>query len=473
MTAVVDDPLIDGMAIRPGAAAARIQPTAADAVSGVPAGLRRGGDGRRVEAALVAAGGRADQRAARTHVRRRGRRDGQSQPPPPSSWRPRWPTRCSAAWSPWSSSRAGPGTPAWRTSGCTSTPRAPSTGSACVDPTLRVLPDDPCVTRGRRRRGGANCPARPRWPPGSRTAATARWPRCSHGCTRSAAARSASRRCGTRSGSAIVVAATQVPHAGGLQRGRRHAPRAGGARRAGRLRAAGAGPDCAAAPWPRTGQDIQFGLNRREGLAKLGSLAYADSTSRRTDRAGVLRAAETPGPLEGEPRVIARGSPAFRGSRLGVDKQRASNTSWLPGGLLLALRQRTRPGLHRGHPGRHQGPARGQTRAAAADGHRARRRVLLVIESIASTSAYVWLAEHGGGNVVGVNNNTDFLRAISVGHGVRGVRTGAPRSPSAAVAGHHQGREGPRRRARAGAAAEPRSRALPSTGDTGGHRPPC
>ncbi|HEX5144732.1 MAG TPA: PaaI family thioesterase [Mycobacterium sp.] len=38
-----------------------------------------------------------------------------------------------------------------------------------------------------------------------------------------------------------------------------------------------------------------------------------------------------------------------------------------------------------------------------------------VIESIASTSAYVWLAEHGGGNVVGVNNNTDFLRAISSG----------------------------------------------------------
>jgi uncharacterized protein (TIGR00369 family) len=38
-----------------------------------------------------------------------------------------------------------------------------------------------------------------------------------------------------------------------------------------------------------------------------------------------------------------------------------------------------------------------------------------VIESIASTSAYVWLSEHGGGDVVGVNNNTDFLRAISSG----------------------------------------------------------
>jgi 1,4-dihydroxy-2-naphthoyl-CoA hydrolase len=38
-----------------------------------------------------------------------------------------------------------------------------------------------------------------------------------------------------------------------------------------------------------------------------------------------------------------------------------------------------------------------------------------MIESIASTSAYTWLAEHGGGDVVGVNNNTDFLRAISSG----------------------------------------------------------
>ena len=38
-----------------------------------------------------------------------------------------------------------------------------------------------------------------------------------------------------------------------------------------------------------------------------------------------------------------------------------------------------------------------------------------VIESVASTSAYFWLAENGGGDVVGVNNNTDFLRAISDG----------------------------------------------------------
>ncbi|OBI77998.1 PaaI family thioesterase [Mycobacterium asiaticum] len=39
-----------------------------------------------------------------------------------------------------------------------------------------------------------------------------------------------------------------------------------------------------------------------------------------------------------------------------------------------------------------------------------------VIESMASVAAYTWLnANGGGGNVVGVNNNTDFLRAIRSG----------------------------------------------------------
>jgi 1,4-dihydroxy-2-naphthoyl-CoA hydrolase len=39
-----------------------------------------------------------------------------------------------------------------------------------------------------------------------------------------------------------------------------------------------------------------------------------------------------------------------------------------------------------------------------------------IIESLASTSAHTWLnAEGDGGTVVGVNNNTDFLRAISSG----------------------------------------------------------
>ncbi len=38
-----------------------------------------------------------------------------------------------------------------------------------------------------------------------------------------------------------------------------------------------------------------------------------------------------------------------------------------------------------------------------------------IIESLASVSGAVWLSENGGGTVVGVNNNTDFLRAISSG----------------------------------------------------------
>ncbi len=38
-----------------------------------------------------------------------------------------------------------------------------------------------------------------------------------------------------------------------------------------------------------------------------------------------------------------------------------------------------------------------------------------IVESLASVSGHVWLSAHGGGTVVGVNNNTDFLRAISSG----------------------------------------------------------
>ena len=38
-----------------------------------------------------------------------------------------------------------------------------------------------------------------------------------------------------------------------------------------------------------------------------------------------------------------------------------------------------------------------------------------IIESLSSVAGQVWLAENGGGTVVGVNNNTDFLRSISGG----------------------------------------------------------
>ena len=47
-----------------------------------------------------------------------------------------------------------------------------------------------------------------------------------------------------------------------------------------------------------------------------------------------------------------------------------------------------------------------------------------MVESLASVSAYLWLSSSdlfpGGGNVVGVNNNTDFLRAVREGtvHGM-------------------------------------------------------
>ena len=38
-----------------------------------------------------------------------------------------------------------------------------------------------------------------------------------------------------------------------------------------------------------------------------------------------------------------------------------------------------------------------------------------IVESLASVAAYTWIAANGGGSVVGVNNNTDFLRAINSG----------------------------------------------------------
>jgi 1,4-dihydroxy-2-naphthoyl-CoA hydrolase len=38
-----------------------------------------------------------------------------------------------------------------------------------------------------------------------------------------------------------------------------------------------------------------------------------------------------------------------------------------------------------------------------------------MIESMASVAAWTWINANGGGGVVGVNNNTDFLRAIGSG----------------------------------------------------------
>jgi uncharacterized protein (TIGR00369 family) len=39
-----------------------------------------------------------------------------------------------------------------------------------------------------------------------------------------------------------------------------------------------------------------------------------------------------------------------------------------------------------------------------------------IIESMASVAAYTWFnAQGNGGNVVGVNNNTDFLRSVTSG----------------------------------------------------------
>ena len=64
-----------------------------------------------------------------------------------------------------------------------------------------------------------------------------------------------------------------------------------------------------------------------------------------------------------------------------------------------------------------------------------------MVESMASVAAYTWLNANGGGSVVGVNNNTDFLRVDQQRDGLRRRDPGTSRPPSAAVAGHHHRRE--------------------------------
>ena len=54
-----------------------------------------------------------------------------------------------------------------------------------------------------------------------------------------------------------------------------------------------------------------------------------------------------------------------------------------------------------------------------------------VIEAVASTSAYVWLAEHGAATSW-ASTTTPTLRHL-VGHAARGVRAGPPRPPAAVL----------------------------------------
>ena len=77
-----------------------------------------------------------------------------------------------------------------------------------------------------------------------------------------------------------------------------------------------------------------------------------------------------------------------------------------------------------------------------------------MIESLASVGRHTWMAANGGGTVVGVNNNTDFLRAISSGTVYGDCDADTSRPPSATVAGHHHRRRRPAGRPGPGAAAE-------------------
>ncbi|BBZ52536.1 hypothetical protein MHEI_42530 [Mycobacterium heidelbergense] len=86
-----------------------------------------------------------------------------------------------------------------------------------------------------------------------------------------------------------------------------------------------------------------------------------------------------------------------------------------------------------------------------------------MVESMASVAAHTWLnANGGGGNVVGVNNNTDFPALHHLRDGLRQGRTDSPRPASAAVAGHDHRRPGSGRGPGSGAAAKPRGMTGPA-----------
>lgn len=125
----------------------------------------------------------------------------------------------------------------------------------------------------------------------------------------------------------------------------------------------------------------------------------------------------TPGQLDGEPRAlrVARGSPAYQGlwckhkgvqpGRDGVvppdpsapfdDEIGLTYTEISPDGAKAQLQIRP-------HLLQPMGIVHGGVYCS-------------IVESMASVAAYTWLDAHGGGSVVGVNNNTDFLRALGEG----------------------------------------------------------
>ena len=183
----------------------------------------------------------ADHRPAADDVRASPPRRPTAGPPWPSNWPRRWPTSSSAGSSRCWSSRAGRGTPAWRTCGCTSTPRARSTGSGVVDP------HPACAARRSGRwtaTASSRCRARPRWPPGSLIAAIARWSRCSRRLLRRQRRRDVGRvDVAHRRRLRWSAPRTQVPLLAGSSELTSMRRGAGGARRPGRVRAAGARHD--------------------------------------------------------------------------------------------------------------------------------------------------------------------------------------------------------------------------------------
>ena len=211
--------------------------------------------------------------------------------PPRRSWPRRSRTPWRVGWSRWWSWKDGRGTRGWKTCGCTATPRAPSTGSASSTPPCgccRTIP--PAVTTS------SGCRVRRPWPPGPRTGATGHCNRCSRGYTTSAWARWRCPRCGEWSDRLL----SPPPHRFRCWPARRRPAECVADRRCWTR-------------WPpsafRCAGCIGKGCLIRQALPILMVL-------RRTDRAGVLWAAVTPGPSRTGPRGRSAGPRLVRRARV-------------------------------------------------------------------------------------------------------------------------------------------------------------
>jgi len=150
-------------------------------------------------------------------------------------------------------------------------------------------------------------------------------------------------------------------------------------------------------------------------------IEHDHNLTRPPDRRGILRAAEIPGPFEGGPRArFVRGAhPFFRGTCHRDIRERVDNslvTTWMPNGVGGGFDDEIGLTYLDVTPDGAKAQLTIDARHLQPHGIVHGGVYCAIVESVASVSAATWLQAKGAGsNVVGVNNNTDFLRAITAG----------------------------------------------------------